>query len=654
MLDSSNQETGLFDELSGFFVGCNYWASHAGTAMWSDWRPEVVEADFRRLAAEGLQVLRVFPLWPDFQPISRLYGGGGDPVEYRFGEELPPDDEAGRAGVSITAIEHFRVLAALAEQYHLKLIVGLVTGWMSGRLFAPPALQGRDILTDHTAILWQVRFVRYFVQSCRDSRAIIAWDLGNECNCMQHLQDRDDAWHWTASLAHAIKAADPVRPLVSGMHSLRPRGVWRMQDQAELLDILTTHPYPYWVPYCDHDPVNTIRPLLHATAESLFYAGIGGKPCFAEEIGTMGPMVCTEEQAAGFIRTSLLSLWAHGCHGLLWWCAYDQTQLDQAPYDWCACEGELGLIDSRGRAKPALTELARLRGLIGRLPFDRLPPRLTEAVCILNSTQDHWAAALGAFILAKQAGFDLAYRFEDQPLPEVPLYLVPSVCGCKGIPKHRWQAILQRVAAGAALYVSVDDGYLLEFEQLTGLRVTGRSKRAQAAAVRLADYPDDPPLAISGTTHLRLAAATATVLGTDGAGDVAFSRQDYGLGQVYFLALPVETSLVAQIESLGTTAAAPYWRIYRQLLAAIPTGRALVKNHPLLGVTEHPLPDSAGQRRVAVLLNYSPERLETPVELAAGWRIGQVYEGPAPLAEATDLVCRLESHEALIIELVRC
>jgi hypothetical protein len=23
--------------------GCNYWASHAGTAMWQDWQPEIVE-----------------------------------------------------------------------------------------------------------------------------------------------------------------------------------------------------------------------------------------------------------------------------------------------------------------------------------------------------------------------------------------------------------------------------------------------------------------------------------------------------------------------------------------------------------------------------------------------------------------------------------
>ena len=83
-----------------FVVGCNYWASHAGTAMWSDWRPEIVEADLRQLSEGGLQVLRVFPLWPDFQPLTYLYTGHGRIQELRMGETPLAHDEAGTAGVS--------------------------------------------------------------------------------------------------------------------------------------------------------------------------------------------------------------------------------------------------------------------------------------------------------------------------------------------------------------------------------------------------------------------------------------------------------------------------------------------------------------------------------------------------------------------------
>ncbi|MGE5530803.1 MAG: hypothetical protein ACM3VW_01630, partial [Bacteroidota bacterium] len=53
-------------EPGGFVVGANYWASQAGTAMWREWRPDVVNDDLRRLSEAGLQMLRVFPLWSDF------------------------------------------------------------------------------------------------------------------------------------------------------------------------------------------------------------------------------------------------------------------------------------------------------------------------------------------------------------------------------------------------------------------------------------------------------------------------------------------------------------------------------------------------------------------------------------------------------------
>ena len=115
---------GKMFESCSYFVGCNYWASHAGTAMWSDWRPEVVESDFKRLSEHKVKVLRVFPLWPDFQPITLLCKYSGIPVEYRFGEEPLSDDEERKAGVSKTAIARFAEFADLAEN--------MILSWSSG------------------------------------------------------------------------------------------------------------------------------------------------------------------------------------------------------------------------------------------------------------------------------------------------------------------------------------------------------------------------------------------------------------------------------------------------------------------------------------------------------------------------------------------
>jgi len=93
-------------------------------------------------------------------------------------------------------------------------------------------------------IQWELRFVREFVSTFKDHPAIIGWDLGNECNCMG-AATREQAYTWTATIANAIRAVDPTRPVVSGLHGLTPTGAWTMQDQGELTDLLTTHPYPF-------------------------------------------------------------------------------------------------------------------------------------------------------------------------------------------------------------------------------------------------------------------------------------------------------------------------------------------------------------------------------------------------------------------------
>lgn len=203
-----------------FVIGCNYWASHAGTEMWRNWSPDVIDADFARLAAHGLQVLRIFPIWPDFQPIIQLRGQNGVPVEMRLGEQPLPTDPIGQAGVSAEMLERLVIVCELAQKHGLELIIGLVTGWMSGRLFMPPALEGRDPLIDATSIAWQIKMVRAIVRHTRDQPAILTWDLGNECNCMGQAVTRDAAYLWTASITHAIRSADATRPVISGMHAL--------------------------------------------------------------------------------------------------------------------------------------------------------------------------------------------------------------------------------------------------------------------------------------------------------------------------------------------------------------------------------------------------------------------------------------------------
>jgi hypothetical protein len=618
-------------EPGSFVVGCNYWASHAGTAMWRDWRPDVVESDFRDLAAAGLEVLRVFLLWPDFQPITELTTANGVPVEVRHGESPLPDTDAGTAGLSEEALGRFQIMADAADRYDLKLVVGLVTGWMSGRLYVPQALERRNVLTDPMALKWEVRLIRAFVRRFRAHPAILAWDLGNECNCMAPVPSSDAAWLWTSAIAGAAHAEDPGRPVVSGMHGLLPdpAAPWRIPDQAELTDVLTTHPYPYFTPHCDQDPVTSMRTLLHSTAESRFYADIGGRPCLAEEIGTLGPMVASDEASASFARAALVSLWAHDCHGLLWWCAFDQNHLEQAPYDWHAYERELGLFRTDRSAKPVVQALSEFRRFLDGLPVHRLPPRRVDAVCILTHGQDTWGAAYAAFVLAKQAGFDLAFQHADQPLRDAPLYLVPSIRGGGPLSRRLWLALREKVRAGATLYLSHDDGMVSSFAEVFGLCVESRTRRVVPARLRASGLPGVPRLTLPTSFRLDCRAQGAEVLAAEDDGNPALSRFRLGLGDAWFLSVPLERAASETPGFFHGPAAEPWWKVYGAVAAKAVVGRALSRDEPRLGITEHPLD---GGRRVAVLLNYGPDPLRATVAVEAGWRLLEGWRGPTPVA----------------------
>lgn len=581
-------------------LGANYWASHAGIAMWRNWRPDVIEADFRFLREHGLKVLRVFPLWPDFQPISFLRGGHGSPVEARHGEAHLPDEEMIQSGLSEEMLERFSTMLDLAERQDLDLVVGLITGWMSGRFFVPPALEGLNPITDPVALIWQVRFVQGFIDRFRGHRAIKAWDLGNECNALGKAT-REQSWLWTYTLASTVRTADSSRPLISGMHSLSvdPDAAWAIRDQGELTDFLTTHPYPLFTPHCHREPLNTMRPILHGTAETCLYSDLGAKPAFVEEFGNLGPMICGPEETAGFAKAALTSIWAHDGRGALWWCAFDQLALDYAPYDWTALERELGLATSDREPKAALREFHAFQQELGRLPFSNLPTRRIDAVCLLTPEQDQWGVGYSAFILAKQAGFDIQYSYVDRTLPASDFYLLPSINSYCSLSRRREDELWNRVNEGASVYLSLDGGLLGRFKEATGVEIRTRSERK---------HPCEIPLCggravVSGGMHYKFESAGAEVLATDTNGDAVLFCHRLGQGKVYLLGVPLEACLAREPQVFASETPQPHHNIYRRFASELIERRAVRKSNPWIGITEHRMDDG---RIIAVLINYSP------------------------------------------------
>lgn len=616
-------QRGMFEAGGRFFVGCNYWASHAGIAMWRKWDADTVRADLKLLSENAVEVLRVFPLWPDFQPISRHTAGGQSFVEMRFGEQPLPDTPAGRAGVDPVMVERFRTLCAYAAEYRLRLIVGLVTGWMSGRMFVPPAFSGVNVLTDPTALKWEVRMVRHLVSELRNETAIAAWDLGNECNCMGPVEGNPDAaWAWTNAISAAIRVEDASRPVVSGMHSLtafKENGLWNIGEQAELTDVLTTHPYPLFTPHCNLDPIHTMRNAFHATAETRLYGDVGRVDAFIEEAGTLGPSQSGDSNAANLMRAMLWNGFAHDCRGMLWWCAFDQDQLEETPYDWMAIERELGLVRSNREPKPALIALREFSRALDRLNLRTIPPFRRDAVVILSREQDNWGVGYSSFLLAKQAGFDVEFATADQELPESKFYILPSVRGLRVIDRRRWLALLDKVEKGATLLVTSDGGTLQPFNAPFGVDIVWTAAPTEPVAVIGAGMELYCPV----ERLLKLSARDAEVLASDCDGTPVMTSRAYGKGKLLFLSVPIERHAANQPRAF-LPGSESYYKIYQLAAAAAGVERSVTRTNPSLTLTEHRL---ARCELLVIAVNNTPDPITDAITAGAGWAFDRVLCG---------------------------
>ena len=592
--------------------------------MWREWNPAVVEEDFRKLSEAGLTVLRIFPNWADFQPITAVRNAAGGIVDHRFGDAPLPYNAFGEAGVSELMVERMRQVLDMGEKYGMKFIISLVTGHMSGRVFTPPALDGTNPLTDAYSIRWELRMVKCLVDALKDHEGVIGWGLGNETNCMGGAS-RDQAYVWTATISDAIRSSDPTRPVLSDMHGLSPEGSWSILDQGELTDILTTHPYPLYTEHCGREPVNTIRPILHGVAESKYYSGISGRPVLIEEMGSLGPMVASDEVCADFFRAATFSAWAHDCLSTMWWCNSDFKNLSAPPYDWLPIEAELGLFTSDGSPKPIVEEMRHFREFQKQFPYPQLPPAKTDAMCILTKGQDTWGVAQSAFILGLQAGLNVGFQYVSQPLRESDIYLLPCVGGLNAITGTRWNELLGRIKEGATLYMSMGDSYLPDFAKTTGLSVETRAGTGR----RLNFSFEGDEMTLGTAVTYTFANRGAEVLAADREGTPVFTRYSYGKGTVYLLTAPLETELAYNSGSFDRRVTVPYWKLYAAFGGSVMNSRIISGTGPLTGVTEH----SNGRNEcIAVLINYSPEKVHETIILKNGWKIKNVLYGDAGIS----------------------
>jgi hypothetical protein len=309
-------------------VGVNYWPASCGVEMWQDWPSVEIQHDLDVLVDLGLNAVRFFLRWQDFEP-----------------------QPGTRETMMYVRLAHF--LGWCAER-GLYAQPSLFVGWMSGGTFWPEWKAGRNLFADPFMVERSVAFARNATQviAAFDGH-LLGIDQGNEICC---LSDSSAAppqavIAWCQQINDAIRSVYPQTLIVSGNEQnqvLNDTG-WRFGQQPGT-DLYSMHGYP--VPAWHSVGFDGMTdPLCQSLLPVYVQVARAFGPVLVQEFGTI--VTFGAEQQENYLRALLPACWQAGANGFLWWCLRDVVA-DVHPYLKHRFESTLGLVDGEDRVKPGL------------------------------------------------------------------------------------------------------------------------------------------------------------------------------------------------------------------------------------------------------------------------------------------------------------
>lgn len=602
-----------------YILGANYWGKDFATHMWRNYDGEKIREELKVLKEHGIKCLRVFPNWEDFQPVDKAYSWRAQAREsfnVKTGNPVPLYGD----GVDPVMIDRFRDFCKACEELNIDLVVAIVTGWMSGKLYCPPILKGKNLISDPEALIWMRRFIHRFVRELKNEKSIIMWGLGNECNCLGWSKNDYESYVWTSTVVDAIRSEDRSRPISSDMHALTSTasaqgGEWSLETQGELCDVLSPHPYPSPTVGGDVEPYTRLRMTMLPTAQSLYYSGITHKPAYIQEHGTFSDTIGNKEMAGADLRMQVLSSLANGVIGVQWWCAWEQNHLDYSPYAWSMIEQELGLFDAEGNPKPVAREMKKISPLIDKFP-EGLPERQVDGVCVLSRGQKQQNTAISSIILGKQAGIDLSVALcHGDEIPASKLYFLPGLTGWDPLYKKPWETLLARVEQGATLCISYDGGQITGFD-----KTVGASSLGVIANTRHSFELDGQKVDYSGKEIL-LAPTTAEVVLKNEQGNPVMLKNQYGKGTIYFINFAPERLTFDTADGYNIL---PYYKLYKMVAKEIIDAHIVTSDTADIGITHNPINE---HETFVTVLNYSDKDLKNDMQIKQGWHVAEIVYG---------------------------
>jgi len=406
-------------EPAPFRLGVNYWPAAKGVSLWKNFDIDEVHGDMNTIAELGLDLVRVYLTWEDFQP--------------------DPD------GVNCCALARLTALCDAVAAEGLKAIITLNTGHLSDHNWAPPWLLDaqaapfgnypvistgqvvaggyRDPYTDPMARKAALRLVRAVATTLSDHQAVWAYDLGNEPDQFARTSVAGVVRDWYLELAGALRNLDDKHAITCGLgaQSLYSSHALRVDDAFVSSTFASIQVNPGSLDLGQNALDMDLVPFSCALTTAL-----SGKPCFASDWGlsiaseaqprTLTDVsalenhgwITTERAAANFSEHVLPRLLKVGALGALLgnYSDIDASLFDRPPYNTCERERSRGLLRADGAVKPhgqVIRRFAESNPLVQSQPAKRMAVEISTDEFYADP-QRH-SRRLYETYLAQNAGF---------------------------------------------------------------------------------------------------------------------------------------------------------------------------------------------------------------------------------------------------------
>ncbi|CAM5554130.1 hypothetical protein GCM10010329_25720 [Streptomyces spiroverticillatus] len=346
--------------------GANYTPSVGWFHHWLDFELDDVRRDFDSLAALGLDHVRVFALWPVFQPNRSMIRG--------------------------RAVEQLGQLVDAAGERGLDVAVDALQGHLSSFDFVPTWLttwHRRNMFTDVDVVEAEARYVETLASALSGRSNFIGMTLGNEVNQFSDRPHPDpdpctyeQAGLWLERLLAACERGAPGKLHTHSEYDavwFQPGHPFTPAHASRLGGITTIHSWVFNGTAQRHGRTGAATVHLAEYLIELSRAWApAGRPVWLQEVGAPAPLIPAEHAGEFLTETVENVLSCEDLYGVTWWCSHD---VSRSLADFPELEYGLGLLTSEREVKPQGKALAEIAGRVraGTAPG---PVRRTTALVL--------------------------------------------------------------------------------------------------------------------------------------------------------------------------------------------------------------------------------------------------------------------------------